>query len=259
MIFISYNHNDKPLVDTIARRLEIEFGRNNIFYDSWSIQPGESIIYQMNKGLENYTTFFFMLSTNSLKSKMVEKEWQAALIRQLSDKEIKFIPVRIDDCKPPAILSDQLYIDLYGEGLDSAVTKMRNVIKNKNSYNPNEDINNLEVSISNPSANAIKIVISANYYAEHNPRFGIGIIGISHMDLTFGDTSEAMSGSSDGNIKMNGKVVDIKIISLMRTLNKYEPFYVVISSNKPFNIEDLLTLHIKGSTVEYIPIKYDTL
>ena len=65
MIFISYNHQDQYLVDMIARRLEIEFGRDNIFYDRWSIQPGQSIIGQMDQGLENYTTFFFMLSHNS--------------------------------------------------------------------------------------------------------------------------------------------------------------------------------------------------
>ena len=32
MIFINYNHNDEQLVDMVARRLELEFGRNNIFY-----------------------------------------------------------------------------------------------------------------------------------------------------------------------------------------------------------------------------------
>ena len=31
MIFISYNHKDEQLVDMIARRLELEFGRDNIF------------------------------------------------------------------------------------------------------------------------------------------------------------------------------------------------------------------------------------
>lgn len=53
MIFISYNHYDQDLVDMIARRLEIEFGRDNIFYDKWTIQPGDSIIEQMNMGLES--------------------------------------------------------------------------------------------------------------------------------------------------------------------------------------------------------------
>ena len=66
MIFISHNHKDKPLVDMIARQLEISFGRDNIFYDSWSIQPGDSIIGKMNEGLQQTSIFFYFLSQNSL-------------------------------------------------------------------------------------------------------------------------------------------------------------------------------------------------
>lgn len=53
-IFISYNHRDATIIDMISRRLELEFGKNNIFYDAWSIQPGDSIIGKMNDGLEIY-------------------------------------------------------------------------------------------------------------------------------------------------------------------------------------------------------------
>ena len=124
MIFISYNHNDEQLVDMVARRLELEFGRNNIFYDKWSIQPGDSIIGKMNEGREKFTTFFYFLSPNSLNSKMVTKEWQSALTKSINEN-LKFVPVRIADCKPPAILIDSLYIDLYGAGLDDAVAQMK--------------------------------------------------------------------------------------------------------------------------------------
>lgn len=117
MIFISYNHNDEQLVDMIARRLELEFGRDNIFYDKWSMQPGDSIIGKMNEGLEQFTTFFYFLSPNSLTSKMVAKEWQSALNKAVNEK-LRFVAVRLADCKPPAILTDTLYIDLYGKGLD---------------------------------------------------------------------------------------------------------------------------------------------
>ena len=63
MIFISYNHNDEQLVDMVARRLELEFGRNNIFYDKWSIQPGDRKIGKMNdiKGDESLEQVFLEL------------------------------------------------------------------------------------------------------------------------------------------------------------------------------------------------------
>ena len=78
-IFVSYNHNDQDLIDTIARKLAIEFGQNNIFYDKWSTQPGESIIGKMDHGLSDFNTFFLFASENSLASPMVRLEWQTAL------------------------------------------------------------------------------------------------------------------------------------------------------------------------------------
>ena len=116
-IFISYNHNDDVLVDTIARRLELEFGRNNIFYDAWSIQPGDSIIGKMDEGLSSFSTFFFFVSNNSLNSKMVTLEWQTAL-NIATNNGLKFVAVRIENCSIPLIISDKLYID-FSACLDS--------------------------------------------------------------------------------------------------------------------------------------------
>ena len=42
------------------------------------MQPGDSIIGKMKEGLEQYTTFFYFLPTNSLGSNMVAREWQSA-------------------------------------------------------------------------------------------------------------------------------------------------------------------------------------
>ena len=44
-IFLSHNHNDKPLVEAVALKLSGIFGQDQVFYDSWSIRPGDGIIY----------------------------------------------------------------------------------------------------------------------------------------------------------------------------------------------------------------------
>ncbi len=170
MIFISYNHNDETLVDTIVQRLDIEFGPNNIFYDRWSIQPGNSIIEKMNEGLENFTTFFFFISPNSLNSKMVSLEWQVALNRAIN-KDLKFVAIRIADCKMPAILSDKQYIDLYGEGLDDAISKMKCVIKSENNYKPLESVQNLIATLIEKSKENYLVRIEATTYAENNATY----------------------------------------------------------------------------------------
>lgn len=58
MIFLSHNHRDKRFVSVIAEKLADVYGRDNVFYDSWSIQPGEGIIDKMNLGMENVSFFF---------------------------------------------------------------------------------------------------------------------------------------------------------------------------------------------------------
>ena len=54
MIFISHTAKDKTIVEPIALRLAQVYGQNNVFYDSWSIQPGDGIIDKMNEGLTNW-------------------------------------------------------------------------------------------------------------------------------------------------------------------------------------------------------------
>lgn len=119
MIFLSHNSNDKPIIEPIALRLATIFGRDNVFYDSWSMQPGDGIIDRMNVGLENCTHFFVFVSQNSMKSSMVKMEWQNAIYASSKGK-CKVIPVRLDQQAMPAIMSQTLYIDLYSNGIDVA-------------------------------------------------------------------------------------------------------------------------------------------
>ena len=82
MIFISHTSVDKPIVEPIALKIANVFGKDKVFYDSWSIQPGDGIIERMNDGLENCEFFFFFVSNNSLQSNMVALEWQNALLKK---------------------------------------------------------------------------------------------------------------------------------------------------------------------------------
>ena len=142
MIFISYNHNDEEIVDRIVKRLDIEFGRKNIFYDKWSIQPGDSIIGKMNEGIEKADVFFYFLSSNSLKSKMVSREWQSALMQSINDR-LKFIPIRIEDCQIPSIMKDILFIDLFNIGIIETIEKMKKCINESNEYDYLEEVDNI--------------------------------------------------------------------------------------------------------------------
>ena len=66
MIFLSHNYKDKPVIEQVALKLSDIYGQQNVFYDSWSIQPGDGIIDKMEEGLTNCKFFFFFVSVNSL-------------------------------------------------------------------------------------------------------------------------------------------------------------------------------------------------
>ena len=221
-IFISYNHNDKILIDTIARRLELEFGRNNIFYDAWSIQPGDSIIGKMNEGLGDFKTFFFFVSPNSLQSKMVSLEWQTALNRAVNE-QLKFVAVRIADCSMPTILTDKIYIDLYGEGLDSAVEKMRLVISGENTYKPLDNVQNLVVEYNYKDDNKIHICIRALYYAENTPTFAVAS-NISLDDFRIQSISDGVSMTGHAVFNAISPQLNAHTVGLLRAVKPGAPF-----------------------------------
>ncbi len=135
MIFLSHTHADKLHVDPIAQRLAAAFGENNIFYDSWSIQPGDGVVDKMSEALARCRFFFFFVSKKSLTSNMVKLEWQNAVLKSTKG-ETRIIPVKLDDCLMPPILLQTLYIDFFNQGPENALRQMVDVISERNTYIP---------------------------------------------------------------------------------------------------------------------------
>lgn len=135
MIFLSHNHHDKQIVEQFAIPLLEALGQDQVFYDSWSIQPGDGIIERMNSGLSDATLFLFFVSKNSLASRMVEMEWQNALIAKAKG-QLRFIPIRIDQAPIPAILQQTSFLDLFNNGLDVTRRQVLDIAKGNNIFQP---------------------------------------------------------------------------------------------------------------------------
>lgn len=165
MIFLSQNKKDKPVVEQVALKLRAIYGQDNVFYDSWSIQPGDGIIDKIKEGLTNCKFFFFFVSINSLQSDMVKMEWQNAIFKA-AQNSIKFIPIRMDNCNMPFLLTQNLYIDLFANGLDVAIRQIVDVINGTNTYHsPLETFHNL-IAVKQRIGNKIRIEYIAKYYLE---------------------------------------------------------------------------------------------
>lgn len=175
-IFLSHNHNDKPLVEAVALRLANIFGQDQIFYDSWSILPGDGIIDQMNKGLETPEFVFFFVSAQGLKSDMVKLEWQNALYAATKGKT-RLIPIRVDGCNMPTLLQQTLYIDMYSIGLEATIAQIVSLTQGNASFIPQfQTFSNLTYSIIKLVDGSYDITINASHMMEPNPNFAFVLL-----------------------------------------------------------------------------------
>lgn len=203
-IFLSHNHNDKPVVEPVALRLSGIFGQNQVFYDSWSIKPGDGIIDQMNKGLEAPEYVFFFVSANSLNSGMVKLEWQNALYAASKGKT-RIIPVRVDGSAMPAILMQTLYIDMHTIGLEAAVAQIVSVAQGNASFTPqHQGFSNLTYTATTSANGSIDITIRASHLMEPNPHFLL-LVGNAESEIGWeAPGAPAFTGGYNGSVTLDG-------------------------------------------------------
>ena len=115
--FISYSSKDSKFADRLAKDLR-NLG-TNIFYAKWNIKVGDSIVEKINSALSSHDLVVVILSKSSVKSQWVRKEINSTLMNQLSEKGIRILPILIESCEIPFLLSDIKYANFvsgYKEG-----------------------------------------------------------------------------------------------------------------------------------------------
>ena len=232
MIFFSHTSADKPLIEPIAVQFSQVFGQENIFYDSWSIQPGDGIIDKMSEGMSNCKFFFFFVSKNSLDSRMVQLEWQNMLMRASSNTDIKFIPVKLDDCMMPAILLQTLYIDVYGKGLEFATRQIIDVVNGNNTFQGGiQQFENVRGEMMRVSEFGIKLIIKAISYAEPISRYAI-LVGDNEGEVNHRVQGENMiqTGFSKELTLSNGLVTNAISIVINRSTTPSFPVEIILKS-----------------------------
>ncbi|MEZ9465074.1 toll/interleukin-1 receptor domain-containing protein [Vibrio splendidus] len=246
MIFLSHNFNDKAVVEQVALKLAAVFGTDKVFYDSWSIQPGDGIIDRMSSGLSECKYFFFFVSENSLKSKMVTLEWQNAVMLA-TNGQCKLIPVRLDGSTMPAIMTQTLYIDLFSVGLDAAVAQIVDVTSDKNTYKaPKQQFSNVGFSITD-SDGSVLITMEAKHYLEPIASF---VVLLDH------DESEIQckvlkedphkSGFNKDITLSDGRTCNGFLATAFRGLTPSMPLTVELKTNNGEPVQIVGVLHQKG-------------
>jgi hypothetical protein len=110
--FISHNLADKDAAREIALFLTAE--GINVWFDEWEIRAGDSIVEQINAGLQGCTHFLILWSRDSAKSDWVRRELQSALATAIRSTTPRIIPIVLDDTPLPPLIADIKYMQYKG-------------------------------------------------------------------------------------------------------------------------------------------------
>lgn len=254
MIFLSHNSKDKGIVEPFANKLAEVFGRDNVFYDSWSIQPGDGIIDKMEMGLKNTKYFFFFVSVNSLQSNMVRLEWQNAIMKA-SNEDVKFIPIRLDKSEMPMLLTQTLYLDVYQNGFDVVLRQMIDVIKGMNTYQGTATTyENIKAHVKCSDTEA-EILIYAETYMEPISRYAI-VISNEENDITWNCETDNMTitGFNKNAVHMGPLSFNALAITVNRATAPGFPVRIKVTSKTKLNFVCVMKAQNEN---KYVGIPHD--
>ncbi len=120
-VFLSHSSRDKLRVRQLAERLR-EAGLQ-VWFDEWVIQPGDDIYSAIEHGLEYARTLILCMSQAAIDSDWVKLERNTAIFRDPQNKQRRFIPVLLADCRMPDTIRRYAYVDWRDES-DEALAKL---------------------------------------------------------------------------------------------------------------------------------------
>lgn len=109
-VFLSYAFKDREFAQGIAKRLKAP--GVDVWYDEWEMAIGDSIVNKIESAISSSDYIIILLSPNSVKSKWVQHELSAALVHELTARDVTIMPVVIADCEIPIALKSMLWLDL---------------------------------------------------------------------------------------------------------------------------------------------------
>lgn len=108
-IFISHSSRDRAFVENLA--LDLRLFYFDVWYADWEIAIGDSIVEKVFAGLDASDTLLIVLSSASVASRWVKEELDAAVMRRLSENDIRILPVLAETCDIPTPLKHIRYAD----------------------------------------------------------------------------------------------------------------------------------------------------
>ncbi len=101
-VFLSYAHEDKELVQSLANKL-VEQGLK-VWFDERAIDSAANIPQAVVSGLRESRCVIICVSENAIRSKWCHLELSIVISRDPNNQERRFVPLLLDDCAVPEVL-----------------------------------------------------------------------------------------------------------------------------------------------------------
>lgn len=111
IVFISYCSEDHKFIRKFSNDLR-RLG-HQVWLDEWETLVRQNLVGEIQKGIEGADFVAVALSKKSVKSGWVEREWQAKYWEEIEQRQIRVLPLLIEDCNIPTLLKPKKYADFY--------------------------------------------------------------------------------------------------------------------------------------------------
>jgi hypothetical protein len=139
-------------VERIARDLTTE--GYIVWFDDWSILAGDSLVEEIQTGIDSADYLLFCLSAASLKSVWVREEVQSALTRALRTRRPKLIPVMLETCEVPTLLAHRKYVDFRHDFMTGYLELKRALVSKASPHRPAATTHRFTIYESTTSVNS---------------------------------------------------------------------------------------------------------
>ncbi len=123
--FLCHSSKDKELVERIAN--DLRHSGVNVWLDKWQLKAGDSLNTRIQSAIKQSGYLVVFLSQSSTSSPWVQRELNAALIKELEINRVFVVPVVLDNCDIPVFLRDKIYADFrtdYDSGLETLMSAL---------------------------------------------------------------------------------------------------------------------------------------
>jgi tetratricopeptide (TPR) repeat protein len=119
--FISYTAVNESWAKWIA--VTLEGAGYTTLLQAWDFPPGTDFIHLMHEATSHSRRTVAVLSPAYFASRFGESEWRVAFAKDPTGEDGLLVPVRVQPCQPPGLLTGRVYIDLVD--VDEATARNR--------------------------------------------------------------------------------------------------------------------------------------